>query len=267
MRWLLPATRIDAAAPAAAAWLRRRFGPSVLVLSPHCDDAAYSIPGAMRALAGAGIAVRVLTLFASSAYAPNRPGLDADTVTALRRREDLAAAAAIDPAVAVDWWDIPDVALRCGLAVEEVVSKRPLAAEAQALVETLTARVGAAAAGTGSLLAPLGLGWHIDHRIVAALGARLGRAGATVHFYEDLPYAGFTRSSRLWLAQARRLRVLELPLRAADLAAPDLPALKQRVYACYPSQASEAFWRGISRQAARRGGAERLWIGPLPVQE
>jgi LmbE family N-acetylglucosaminyl deacetylase len=260
-RMLLPARRLDATQPAAADWLRRRFGPAVLVLSPHSDDAAYSIAGAMRALAGAGIAVRVLTPFGRSAFAPNRPELDADAVTALRHGEDAAAMVAIDPRITVSWWDIPDVALRQGLAVEQVVSKRPFDADARHLIDELAAAIDSERRRDESVLAPLGMGWHIDHRIVAEAGARLARDGAAVHFYEDLPYAGFTRSSRLWLAQAWRRRVVGLPLRAADVRAPDLPELKRRVFDAYASQASDAFWRGIARQTARRGCAERLWLG------
>jgi LmbE family N-acetylglucosaminyl deacetylase len=266
VRWLLPAVRVDAAHPATTAWLRRRFGAATLVLSPHFDDAAYSVAGVMRALAQAGTAVRMLTLFGRSAYAPNRPELDVDGVVALRLAEDAAAARLIHPQLATAWRDIPDVALRRGLAVEAVVSKAPLDAESQTLTDTLAREIESSLGKDETVVAPLGMGWHIDHRIAAGIGARLARGGRTVHFYEDLPYAGFTRSSRLWLAQAWRLRVVGLPLRAADIVVPDLAGLKQQVFGCYASQASDAFWRGISQQIRRRAGAERLWIGRLPVQ-
>ena len=247
--------------PEAVERLRSWLGASVLVLSPHCDDAPYSIAGVMRALASAGVAVRMLTLFGRSAYAPNRPELSADAVTALRHLEDEAAATAIHPAIRVDWWHYADVALRRGLAVEQVISKRPLDPEAVVCAEALTEAVAEARAGDQSVLAPIGMGWHIDHRIVAEIGARLARRGIVVHFYEDLPYAGFTRSSRLWLAQARRLRVVGLPLRAADVVSPGLAELKRRVFELYASQASDGFWRALARQTARRDGAERLWLG------
>ena len=253
---------MDADRPASARWLAKHFGSGVLVLAPHCDDAPYSLAGVMRALAQAGAAVEMLTLFGRSTYAPNRPGLDADAVSALRQAEDRAAAAAIAPDIRVRAWNHPDVALRCDLPVEQVVSKASLDADALAWIDRLAEEVDRHRGPDWSVLAPLGMGWHIDHRIVAAVGAALARRGVPVHFFEDLPYAGFTRTSRMWLAQAWRLRVLGLPLRAVDLHCADLVALRRQVYELYPSQASPAFWAGLARQAERRRGAERLWIGP-----
>lgn len=261
MRWLIPVRRMAADRPASARWLAERFGPRVLVMAPHCDDAPYSVAGTMRALVEAGVGVEMLTLFGHSTYAPYRPGLDAKAVSALRQAEDRAAAAAIHPDIAVRAWDHPDVALRRDLPVEQVVSKAPLDADAQGWIERLTEDVDRHRGAGRSVLAPLGMGWHIDHRIVAATGAALARRSVPVHFFEDLPYAGFTRSNRLWLAQAWRLRVLGLPLRAVDLCCPDLMALRRQVYDHYPSQASPEFWAGLARQAKRRRGAERLWVG------
>lgn len=254
---LLPARKIDASDRAN---LRTLFGASVTVLAPHCDDAPYSVAGVMRALADAGIAVEMLTVFGRSGYAPNRPELDVDQVSALRQDEDRAAASVIGPRVAVTCWQHADVAVRWALAVEQVVSRQPLSADALAWVERLIEDLTPLGAGNRTLLAPMAMGWHIDHRIVAAAAVRLASAGQIVHFYEDLPYAGFTRSSRLWLAQAWRLRVLGLALRPVDVRTPGLDGLKREVFNAYASQASDAFWYGIERQTSRRDSAERLWL-------
>lgn len=254
---LLPARTIDASD---SAHLRMVFGASVTVLAPHCDDAPYSLAGVMRALAAAGVAVDMLTVFGRSGYAPNRPELNVDQVSALRHDEDRAAASVIDPRVAVTCWDHADVAERCGLAVEQVVSRQPLDADALAWVDRLTEQLAPLGAGNRTLLAPMAMGWHIDHRIVASAAVQLASAGQFVHFYEDLPYAGFTRTSRLWLAQAWRLRVLGIPLRPVDVRTPGLASLKRAVFNAYASQASDAFWYGIERQTGRRGSAERLWL-------
>lgn len=256
----LPMPAIDADQDAQAAVLLEAIGPAVVVLSPHSDDAPYSIAGVMQALARRGVRVEMLTLFSRSAYAPGRPGLDEADVTALRRAEDEAAGAAIDPQVRVLWLDHRDVALRHSLPVEAVVSRRPLDTDATELVHGLAGELAALCAAGETVLAPLGMGWHIDHRIAAAAGAALLRRGRCVHFYEDLPYAGFTRSSRLWLAQARRLWALRVPMRPLDVRTHALMDLKQTVFAIYDSQASPAFWSALRRQTARRGNAERLWL-------
>ncbi|MEZ5667417.1 MAG: PIG-L family deacetylase [Alphaproteobacteria bacterium] len=254
------ATVVDAASDSGRRRLADALGRVVLVAAPHCDDAPYSLAGTMRALAAAGCGVTMLTIFGRSAYAPNRPGLDIDAVSALRQAEDVAAAGAIATGIAVRALAHEDVAVRRALPVERVVSKAALDDDDRGWIDRVAAELAAAAASHDAILAPLGMGWHLDHRIVAAAGARLARQGAAVTFYEDLPYAGFTRDSRLWLAQLRRLRAVGLCLRPLDVRCADLPALKRAVFDAYPSQASDAFWRGIARQTERRQGAERLWL-------
>lgn len=257
---LLPAVTFDMSVAAQAARLCGFMGPAVTVLSPHSDDAPYSVAGVMRALAVEGIQVGMLTLFSRSDFAPNRPGLGPAEATALRLAEDVAAGSLIDPRIRVGWLDLMDAPLRLGLRGSAVVSREPFDPAALALADAVADVVAQRCPAGETVLAPLGLGWHIDHRIAAQAGVRLSRGGRQVHFYEDLPYAGFTRSSRLWLAQARRLRVLRLSLRAADVGSHALIDLKRDVFDTYVTQANPGFWSGLERQTQRRGGAERLWL-------
>lgn len=251
---------LDLADPAARTRLARAFAPGVVVVAPHCDDGPYSIAGTMRALGEAGVEQHMLTIFGRSGYAPNNPELNEDSVTALRNAEDVAAAKAIHPRVAVTCLDNADITVRRGLAPEEVIDRGPLDADSAAWAERAADAIEAVRDDGRTVLAPLGIGWHVDHRIVTAAAVRLARRGVTVHFFEDLPYAGWIRPSRRWLALALRWRQVGLPLRPVDVRIPGLLALKKSVYDLYRSQAQEAYWRGIAAQTERRNGAERLWL-------
>lgn len=257
---LRPSNLLDLADGAARARLARAFAPGVIVVAPHCDDAPYSIAGVMRALGEAGVAQHMLTIFGRSGYAPNNPGLNEDAVTALRNAEDVAAARAAHASIAVTCLDNADITVRRGLAVDDVIDRGPLDADSQRWIERVVDAIEVVRSAGQTVLAPLGIGWHIDHRIVTAAAVQLARRGVTVHFFEDLPYAGWTRPSRRWLALAVRWRQVGLPLLPFDVRSPGLIDLKRTIYDFYASQAQDAYWRGISSQTARRGGAERLWL-------
>jgi len=159
----------------------------IVVVSPHLDDAALSVPCWLATRAEEEEVV-VLTVFS-----------EGDAGYEERRAEDVAALAVLGVrAVHVGLLDAP---FRRG--VER--SFRGLVLAELAVDDADACEVGREICGWVAALRPevvvlpLGVGEHIDHRVVHA--AHAGIAGR-VGFYEDRPYA--------WVSQAVRARLARL---------------------------------------------------------
>ncbi len=149
---------------------------TTVVVSPHLDDAVLSVPALVRSRAASGERVVVLTVFS-----------DGDAGYAVRRDEDCAALALLGAEPL--HLGLADAPYRRalprtfrGLVLTELVEGDPDAvAVARVLVDCL------AALAPDLLLLPLGVGEHVDHRVVHAAHTRL-HVGS-IGFYEDRPYA------------------------------------------------------------------------------
>jgi LmbE family N-acetylglucosaminyl deacetylase len=167
----------------------------VVVLSPHSDDAAYSVAGVIRQHIHQGRPVLLVTVFSESTYSEQVLSAPKVTVVEQRRREDERFLALItegldDPTqVQASWLKYSDAPLREGYRSGEICISRPLLADdllhATRLAEELSAVVGQ----DTDLLAPLGLGCHIDHVITREAALALASICSHVFLYEDLPYA------------------------------------------------------------------------------
>src|SRR6185437_11718990 len=109
------------------------------------------------------------------------------------------------------------------------------------------------------VIAPLGLGGHVDHLVVHNAAIRSLSPGRLA-FYEDLPYATWTPEPSL----RERIREIEVRIRMrlkpAIIRQGGALYRKQRVAAEYRSQISLEEASGIARFAVKYGGGERLWI-------
>ncbi len=243
-------------------------GFDLVVLSPHLDDGILSCGGRMARLAEEGGSALLVTLFAGDdpveppgelAAALRRVwNLPAGGVGAARRAEDRAAAAALG--ATAEHWPFPEALYRTGADGAPLYPDlaalygEASAAEAGRIAE-LAARIGALPPAA-LLLAPLGVGGHVDHRLVRAAAEASGRP---VAFYEEFPYSEWK-----WFAVRRALggrsgwRPEELPLAARHL------ERKQEAILAYASQVPALFrsagrlGRQLRRQA-RRAGGERIW--------
>jgi LmbE family N-acetylglucosaminyl deacetylase len=178
--------------------LRRIAARPVVVLSPHFDDGSFSLGGLLAAL-GHGT---LITVFSRGRHLARRmmptPPPTSDDVGRIRRDEDQAFAA------------------RCGLTRRELGCEEPAlrgrtSRELQYLdddIDQIAAPVQAALADAaasfppqtrGVLFAPLGVGWHCNHRAIAELVLRRRHdigAHYEIFFYEELPYASHWRYRR-----------------------------------------------------------------------
>jgi len=147
---------------------------TLVVLSPHLDDAVLSAGGAIAAATAAGERAVAVTLFTEGAKG------DA------RRAEDSRALALLGAeAVHLGLLDAPE---RRGIPLDlkalcddAVVDDADVAAVVSALTPVLWSLQ------PTRVLAPLGVGRHIDHRTVFE-AARIA-APRELAFYEDRPYA------------------------------------------------------------------------------
>ena len=187
----------------------------IIVLSPHLDDAALSC-GSLLAWAAAYRPVTVMTLFTASAGA--RPSLsaraflrqcNARSAAALfeqRRAEDRLALRSIG--VTGVHLGLPDALFRrredsrlpriARDLVPELdcvyptfrrhISGGRMSPHDRPLLDALEKRILLASGKRDLILAPLGLGGHVDHVITHELGARLSRH-RSIGWYADQPYA------------------------------------------------------------------------------
>ncbi|WP_221353515.1 PIG-L deacetylase family protein [Streptomyces beigongshangae] len=166
--------------------------PAAVAVSPHLDDAVFSAGGVLALLARAGWRVWVVTCFTASVEDPGPfalstqldKGLPADVdYMALRRAEDRAAQRALGtrPPVHLPLAEAPHRGY--GSAAELFTPPRPGDTAESDLVRLLVPHV----ASADLVLAPLGIGDHVDHlltvRAVTA-AAPLPRVG----WWRDAPY-------------------------------------------------------------------------------
>lgn len=170
----------------------------VVVLSPHIDDAALSCSGLLSALDG--LAPRlVVTLYCGNPEPSNPAGNRRRTrrghvSPAIRRREDIAAMRYLD----CDWVHLgfPDAIYRRSPTTGRLIYRHPRqkwtrpnvadAAHIEELFLVLYRLCGNM--GPRLLFSPMGVGYHVDHRICAMTALRLASQRTRVVFYEDFPY-------------------------------------------------------------------------------
>lgn len=249
-----------------------------LVLSPHLDDAALSCGGLMHEIRRRGGAVMVATAFAA---VPNSECSDgsmialslkgsARTWVRARRAEDLRALRALG--VKATHGAELDAAFRKGPMGEPLYPTWSAIFSGAAhpadrdLLQRLTAWIlrCQGAFGATAIVAPRGLGNHIDHLILReAAQVACRRQPIFLHLYDDVPYAAVSRPRP-------RAQLSRQKLAPVDL------AIKQRcvrLYRC--SLAIGVRPETIISQMAKQGRAlrghggrstERYWFGRRGTQ-
>lgn len=266
--------------------------PSSLVhlyLSPHPDDAVYSLGGLLHKQAQAGARVVVVTLctgnppagplspFAQSIHArwaasgdgePALPAAPAEVV-ALRRQEDLDALGSLS--IEAVHLDVPDCIYRLNPATNypmyttEASLFGPLHPSEVNLSRRVAAKLTTLLRGFGRhhLYAPLGIGQHVDHQLARKAAESVG---AIYAYYEDFPYV-VQEADRWPNLRSPLLESRPLNPELIRLAEPNLDAWIEAA-ARYETQLS-TFWTdrqalavAIMRHADRSGAgspAVRLW--------
>jgi LmbE family N-acetylglucosaminyl deacetylase len=177
---------------------------AIVVLSPHLDDAVLSCGALMADAARQGARVVVITVFNGRPTFPvseaaarfhARCGHTAATAMAEREREDDAALAVIGARTIR--LGMPEALYRRGPDGEplyetddSIFARRPPDEETIRRSVGDRIRIEVDAFDPWLLMAPLGIGGHVDHVIVADATRDIGR---TVLHYEDAPYVLYER--------------------------------------------------------------------------
>lgn len=216
-------------------------------LSPHLDDTTLSCGGWIFDLVQSGADVTVCCVMAGEPLSyPETPITQelharwnvGESPVAVRRREEILANQRLGVDVKVDFWDIPDCIYRQGLYPDgEAIfgAVHPDDPAHNALDQY-------ALPSHAKIIAPAGIGNHVDHQIVRDW-ARKHVPAERLIFYEDYPYA---HQSDQILAIAERLNWTS---QVKNITQPAFQA-KYEAILCYASQIS-TFWRSDDELRAR----------------
>jgi LmbE family N-acetylglucosaminyl deacetylase len=173
---------------------------SVLILSPHLDDAAFSL-GPLLAQYSKSSRFIVATAFSKSVNSPSSfalacqldKGLSVnEDYMAIRKKEDTGWAEAIG--VEVIYGELPEAPHRgYNSAAELFGSLHPEIDVRKQLFEWITHLL--RLYKPLALLSPLSIGNHVDHILVRETAERFNNAEVPVYFYKDLPYAGDSKNT------------------------------------------------------------------------
>lgn len=251
-------------------WAQVGVGP-VLYLAPHSDDAAFSSAGLLHACVTRRIGVRIVTCFSRSGHARGVIDAEPDVVTRMRQDEDRRFVAALSGDVTVRWLGLEDAPLRPAHRGQHPCKEATMTPADEALGERIARALAPELKNAAWLLAPLGLGRHIDHRIVRDVAATLARCGRVpVAWWEDLPYAGRVDTATLREEIDATRDALGLPLRPVLLRDARLADTKRAALSFYPSQVIDIHRRGVLGHLRRVAGdgtaAERLWVTAEPFR-
>ena len=242
----------------------------IAVLSPHRDDAAFSLGLSVEAWLAAGHKVHVLNCFTQSAYAPFS---DAESlhrndrtsfVSATRRREDLAWNKLLGGKLQMTDLDLLDAPLRLACEVTEVLTM-PIRAGDRA-VARVSGAIAKLARKEYAIALPLAIGGHIDHRVTREAGLdALAGVPRAIAFYEDLPYAARPHASSGIAASAEETGLaLQPSFATAPFDSADAQvARKLRMAECYDTQIDSDDAASIASFSKEYSGRERLWANEM----
>lgn len=243
----------------------------LIVLSPHLDDAVFSCGGLIARTTARGGHVLILTLFTADAdpatLSPFARALHAQwglggAPYAARRAEDVASCAVLG----AEWRHagLADAIYRRGgdgrhlypdsraLFGAPAADDDALGAAAAVIVELATSL------GGGTLVAPLAIGGHVDHRLVRQAAERVG-VGRRLIYYEDFPYARSRRQRWKallwpWKWRSRRVELGETELEKK------IAAASAHISQIHPAFADLGALSAAIRRFADLRGGERFWL-------
>ena len=237
---------------------------TITVLSPHRDDAAFSIGLTIASWLARDHRVEVVNCFTRSEYSPfgDMAAIRADEtqahVTNLRREEDLRWARQYARPVELTDLNLLDAPQRLHCAVDEVC--RTAVDPRDPAMTTIRAELRARA--FDALVLPLAIGDHVDH-LTARMSAQDGwPASLPIAFYEDLPYAARPGGAGQIAARTESIVSGLRPMFAKDATEDVVDSTvetKRQLALCYPSQIDPAVADQIASFSRRYGGRERLW--------
>lgn len=229
------------------------------ILSPHRDDAAFSLSVALSYWSKLSLKLSVVNFFTVSEYAPHALSTRASTISAIRTREDHSALSAIDGGIRVEAFNLLDAPLRFGIGADAICRSETAALQSTSEIDALGLRL-RKYFERGLVLAPLALGDHVDHLAVSK-AAQASSMRHKLGFYEDLPYATWTSESTFRHRLHKTEQHTGVHLRSVVIRNRNFTvAHKRRLINRYRSQITPEEAASIAQYACNYGGGERVWI-------
>lgn len=225
------------------------------MLSPHYDDAPLSLGQSLHDGELSEHRVTVGVVFGRSNWTiwfhPSRSRWP--LASAIRLGEELRAAWRFRYRVRVG--RLEEVVLRTGSLDSASFLDREFDATTSPAAPEVASLIAAWSTDFDLTVAPLGIGDHVDHQLVAEAGRRLMNDGAAVAFYEDRPYAvGVSDDDLSSAAAAIDPRLVRRPV-----SGPMTRAKHQRIW--YPSQFDDYFLTAIALDESN-AVSEHVWVLP-----
>jgi len=231
---------------------------ALTVLSPHRDDAAFSLCLALSRWSKLDVPITVVNFFTISSYAPQSSVTAISEVSSLREREDRLALSSINSQIRIEALGLLDAPIRLNISAASISAPENAQLQPAGEIESLTRRMQAPAYRL--VLAPLALGNHVDHQAIHSAAVR-ACSGQRLGFYEDLPYATWTSAEDLAVRIASTEDATHVSLKPVVIGiSSDAVSKKWRVVSRYQSQINRQEAKSIARYAGRYGGGERIWI-------
>ena len=229
------------------------------ILSPHRDDAAFSLGLALSRWKTRLVKITVVNFFTETEYAPRALYTHVAGISALRRKEDQFALRSIDPRIRLESLNLLDAPLRLDIDLDSICRPETSAGEEHSEAEKLTQYI-RKYFRRGLVLAPLGLGGHVDHLAVRS-AALLSAVGHRLGFYEDLPYATWTPEAMLCTKVQQAEESTGAKLRAVVIRnGSSAVARKRQLIGKYRSQIAPEEADSMAKHASNYRGGERIWI-------
>ncbi len=238
-------------------------GVKIVVMSPHRDDACFSLGLSIGSWIEANHTVVVVNCFTRSEYAPYadfefiHSNDRMPRVSALRLREDGAWQKMYPRGLQLVDLNLKDAPQRLHVAVDQVIGR---AANPDDKTMTKLPRA-VAALNPDAVVLPLALGGHVDH-VTARMAMTQAEEfrGIAMAFYEDLPYAAWPGVAEEIEKAARGLdEALEPAFVTEAVQVDEALKRKRRLALCYDSQIADEVAQQIAEFSVRYGGRERLW--------
>ncbi|MEB3317562.1 MAG: PIG-L family deacetylase [Cyanobacteriota bacterium] len=243
-----------------------------LVISPHRDDACFSLGGAIYQWQELGREVTVVNLFTGHPGPRLSPQAQAyhqrfgaSDLMELRRQRDQEALEILGvPSIDLNHqdclyrlgndglrWRYPDPEHIFGNLHPEEGSLPHV------LVDSLRCRMHLTAATL--VLAPLAVGNHVDHQLAHRMGRLLAEEGLPVAFYEDAPYVFSPQGPQDLTIRSRGMNAEVLWLEQRHMEG------KRKAIGAYRSPVPIEAFAAYSQSFAGGHAAERIWRLPSAV--
>ena len=261
----------------------------ILILSPHRDDAAFSLSLAITNWLTARHSVTILNVFTRSRFAPYSDAAfvhendELSYVSAMRLREDELWVRRIKESLPkghknnlhIFDLNLKDAPIRLRIPLE-AVNTTPVNPADPSIEKIRKALTRHAAEGTmQAIVIPAALGNHVDHFTIREAAQPFTDQLPTA-FYEDLPYA--THPNALADLEALRTTAAEHNAPLTEIlyntneSTAEAVTRKRKLVLNYASQIDDAAGDVIANFAATYNGAERLWanqqwLAALPASQ